>query len=65
MLQKIEGGGHFIQNSRFIMSKDIILGIKLNGPNLFSRIEFHFTCYTIYTQFEAHFWLIFILEDRF
>ena len=45
--------------------KDIILGIKLIGPHIFSRIEFCFTCYPIYTQFEAHFWLIFILEDRF
>ena len=40
---------------RDLVYKDIILGIKLNGPNLFSRIEFYFTCYTIYTQFEAHF----------
>ena len=63
MLQKIEGG-HFVQNPQFIIYKDIILGIKLNGPSLFSRIEFYFS-YTINTQFEAHFWLIFILEDRF
>ena len=64
MLQKI-GGGHFVQNSQIFLYKDIILGIKLNGPNLFSRTVFYFTSYTIYTQFEAHFWLIFILEDRF
>ena len=36
----MEGGGHFVQNSQFIIYKDIILGIKFNGLNLFSRIEF-------------------------
>ena len=48
MLQKIEGGGNFVQNSQFIIYKDIILVIKLNGPNLCLRIEFYFTCYAIY-----------------
>ena len=49
MLQKKAGGGHFIQNSQFIIYKDIIyLAIKLIGPNLFSRIEIWFTCYPIY-----------------
>ena len=38
MLQKIAGGGHFLQNSQFIIIyKDIILGINLIGPNLSSR----------------------------
>ena len=64
-IAKNGGGGHFVQNSQFIIYKDIILGIKLIGPNLISRIDFCFTCYPMYTQFEAHFWLIFILEDRF
>ena len=29
-------GGHFVQNSQFIIYKDIILGIKLNGQ-MYSR----------------------------
>ena len=41
------GGGYFVQNSQFIIPKDIILGIKLISPNLFSRIEFCLTCYPI------------------
>ena len=49
------GGGHFVKNSQFIIYKDINLGNKLNGPNLFSWIKFYFTCYTLYTQYEAHF----------
>ena len=65
MFQKNRGGGDFVQYYQFIMYKDIILYIKLNGQNLCSRIEFYFTCYPIYTLFEAHFLLIFILEDRF
>ena len=64
-IAKMEGGGYFIQNSQFIIYKNIILGIKLIAPNLFSRIEFCFICYPMYTQFEAHFRQILILEDRF
>ena len=36
------GGGHFVQNSKFTIHRDIISVIKLIGTNLFSRIEFCF-----------------------
>ena len=49
MLPKILGGrGALQKNPQFItIYKDIILGIKLISPNLFSRIEFCLTCYPI------------------
>ena len=48
MLQKMAGGGALHTKFTIYYIQRYYLGIKLIGPNLFSRIEICFTCYPIY-----------------